>query len=598
MPSFRNIHGLVGIARSRLDWSWRLRWFLGVAAWGAGAILLAALVTRVVPRLALPAESPVWPWLTGAALLAAVAAGIAAPFRRPRGPLSDAILVDTRLSLRDRLGTALALEGATEPFALAAQDDGERTAGRSELRGKVAAAFAVKPPEHWWLAPSLAAAAVVAVLWMPQLDPWSRKKPEDPEEVLAARQAAESDVQAVVKKIEENDALAKALKEAVAPESKDAPKDGERSADEIRRDAARKVEQLAQKLDELLKGDEAAKLEALKNQLASLSLPQSKELQKFGEALKQGDFARAKEAMAELEKALAAGSLSEEQKEALAKALEKMAEQLKSSEAARKAAEDALAKAGLDPALAGNQQALQQAIQNSQNLTQAQKEALQKALAAQQAASQARQQMAQSLQQMASQCKGGSQGQQGSKPGSPGQGSQGGQSGQKPGQGQQPGSGMGGMLSDLEAAQLMMCQAEAARNAASQCKGGGMCQSPGNSLAGGNTRAQASGARAEAPSPTKTKLEQAKGTGAEADVIARQLVEGQSIVGEAQSKLQRLAGEIRPGFEEGTNEDPTPADRVEAQRHYFGQVKKLIEAKGAAPPAAAGGGAAPAKGGG
>ena len=71
MPSFRNIHGLVGIARSRLDWSWRLRWFLGVAAWGAGAILLAALVTRVVPRLALPAESPVWLWLTGAALLAA-----------------------------------------------------------------------------------------------------------------------------------------------------------------------------------------------------------------------------------------------------------------------------------------------------------------------------------------------------------------------------------------------------------------------------------------------------------------------------------------------------------------------------------------------
>lgn len=541
-----------------------LRRTLVTLAIASAGLLMLLLVARVTPALGLPPGSSAWPWIFGAALLAAIAVGVG-PALMHRSTIADAIEVDRRLELRDRLSSALSLTGEPAPFALAAVRDGEEIASDRALPARIAKAFAVQWPRTWWAAPVLLLALFMTAWLVPQFDLWSREGAAVPEEIQQARDDSTREMEAVVKRIEENPDLAAAL----AAELDDAkrPTDAEKpeSPEEIRREAIRKLTELSDKLDELVNDEKAQSLEALKDQLASMNLPESPELAKFAEALKRGDFSKANEALKALQEALEKGTMTDEQREALAKALEKLADELAKSEAERKAVEDALKEAGLDPQLASNPDALKNALENSQKLNESQKQALQKAMQCQQGASQMRKDLAKQMSTMASQCKGGSKSGDG---------------------GEKPGEGMGAMLSSLEMKQVMMMQAQAAQGA---CKDGkaSMCQ--GGSCQGGNkgginhgmtnSGGIGGGFRPEMKTATKSKMEQAQGKKEGADVIAREFIEGAPIVGESTAVLRRIEANASALAEEGSDDDPVPPDRVNAHKHYFGTLQKDIEAR-------------------
>jgi len=572
-----NVQRVVAIA-SRLERRQAaLRRVLTVGAIAAGALLLLVIVVRVTPAIGLPPGHAAWPWIALGAAFIALAAGLM-ELLRPRDALADAIAVDERLSLRDRLSSAMALRTESAAFAQAAVRDGERVASDGSLPARVGRVFAVRWPSTWWVAPVLALAAFVSAWLLPQLDIWSRSGDPTQAEVQQARDDAAREIEGVIKAIEENPQLAEALAAEVEALAKDATPEDRKTPEEIRREALRKLTELSERLDEMLKDEQALTMEALKDQLSSLSLPNAPELQKFAEALKRGDFSKAREALEALQKDLQNGSLSEEQREALAKALEKMAEELAKSESERQALEEALQDAGLDPQLASNPDALKEAMENNPRLSESQREALRKAAQSQQKAGEMRKELAKQMSQMASECKGGQQG-----------------------DGKQCGAGMGGMLSDMEMKQVMMMQAKAA---ASACKGGkdGLCQGSGQGQ-GGNRNGMTSGGgigggwRPEMPSATKTRIEQAKGNDPNADVIAREFIEGTPTVGASTAVLRKLEAHAASSAEEGNDDDPTPPHLVGLHKHYFGEFKRQVEAKRAAAEAAAPAGASGAAGG-
>ena len=93
-----------------------------------------------------------------------------------------------------------------------------------------------------------------------------------------------------------------------------------------------------------------------------------------------------------------------------------------------------------------------------------------------------------------------------------------------------------------------------------------------------------------APTPSRTvdQQEQVKNLGG--DIIGREMIEGEVVVGESRAALKRIADRIARGDEEGVGEDPVPPHLRDVHRHYFGEVEKRIRAvtKGEAGSAPAG----------
>lgn len=558
--SLPNIHRVVSIAARRTRIAAALRVTLTAAAIAAGAFLLVILIARTTPALGLPPGSPAWPWLAGAAGIAVIIAAMVA-YLAPRAPLADAIEVDQRLQLRDRLGSALALNGHEAPFACAAVRDGEQAASDRALPQRVATAFAVRWPRTWWVAPLLMLAAFMATWLLPQLDLWSRLPGTDAVAMQQARDDATREVEAVVKHIEENPELAQTLAEEIDKAGKELKSEEPKTPEEIRREAMRTLTELAEKLDELVKKEESMALDALKDQLASMKLPDSALAMKLSEALKRGDFEAANLALQGLQEQLRSESLTPEEREALAKALEDMANQLSEAEEAREALEEALRQAGLDPQLAQNAEALKSAIENNKNLTESQREALMKALESQQSCSQMCKQLSQQMNAMASQCK---SGQMGEKAGSCGE-------------------GLRASLSELAKQQMMMAQAKLAQGAcksgaAGLCLGSGMLS--GLSPAGGIGSGGPAGALGpERKTSVGLKEERAHGVQDGADVVAREFIEGSSIVGESRAVMRRIEANAAALAEDDAHEDPIPPHLREAHKHYFGELKKKIDAR-------------------
>jgi len=235
--------------------------------------------------------------------------------------------------------------------------------------------------------------------------------------------------------------------------------------------------------------------------------------------------------------------------------------------------------------------------------------------------------MQQNMQQLSNACK------QCQNPGQSGQKGQQGQKGQKGQKGDQGNEGQQGsqdqpsdgeqgesdeakdaaageaseLLDEMEAQQQMEQAGEAAGG---QCKGGdGPAklaqggQSEGESAgdgAGMGKRGQGSGGQAPREvTKTNTVKRREKVEKGQGPIIARQLVEGPAITGEAATALQSVAGDVTRKAESATAEDPVPPHLKEAHRRYFGDVKKQIDRKTGGQGSAAGqpAGASPSQGG-
>lgn len=544
-----DIRTLLRMAARRVDLGLLLS-KLHESAFVAACIALAMMIAD-----RLPGESFVpWAWVLPAlAALTIIAAWIM--WRRDRkGEKAIALMVDDRLDLREKLSTAMHVKDRDDAFALAAVEDAVDAARDPRNRELIKRRFSVEAPRGWWAGP-LVVLLVVIVSFLPAMDLFSRDQ-QEPADVTTARHEVAEALDAVVREIANQPELSEELADLLGELTKDdVDRESPRSSEQIRRDAIKRVTDLNQRLEEIVTGERGKKSEALNKSLRELDPPKDGEAREFAEALASGDFAAAKKALEEMMAKLERGELDEAQAENLAEQLQDIAEQLDQLAQQQKELEEALERAGMDPQLANNPDALNEAIENNENLNEQQKRQLQEMVQAQQAARRMCQGLAGACNNLA-------------------QAMQGGDAGQAAGE-------LGEQLSELEQMQQLLQQARAAANA---CRGSAQGMGQGLSLQqmmtgggiGGQRGEQSNpGQRGVAPTPTRTRMEQAKSqTGDDGDIIARMLIDGPQVVGESRITPARLVAEVAEGFDEGISEELVPRKYHEAQKRYFGELER------------------------
>jgi hypothetical protein len=626
------IRSMVLAARRRLV----VQAWLGAAcsalAFTAGLLVVMVLERRLLglgSALGVPSAGAAW-WAV-AALSVAVAAGAWAWWRVRRAlPALDevALELDRRLGSAERFATALALSAdagsAGDPFARAAIADATAHANDPDVARRAARAFPLALPRRWWVGPGMLGLAFALLASVPQLERASK----DEHAVLEAQAdrpqtPEERALEDVVRQIESAPELAAKLDaelDAAKRSLDEAGRGPVRPPEDAAREAMRRMTELQQRLEEISESRESKASRELQDALAKLDLPKDDNAAKqLAEALKQGNFEAAKEAVQKLqEQAAKDGGLSAEEREKLAKALSDTAKQLEALSKDPSKLAEALKQAGMDPSLANNPLAMQQAIEASKDLNASQKQALRQMAQSMSDAQQKLAQMSQQMNQMSQQCKNPGAGQQGQK-GQQGQqdGSQS-QDGQQPSQqqGESGSESMSQMLDEAETERQMAMASESCKN---QCQGGGaMSESEADSAlrasaegdgegsaANGSSNGRKSGSgggRGQAEGGTRqvretafgTKVQKQKSPRGEGDVIARQLVAGQSPVGESRVALEEVAGTIATGYEKGTEDDPVPAHLREVHKKYFGDVRRTFDQKGIKPATPAGAAPAPA----
>jgi tetratricopeptide (TPR) repeat protein len=283
------------------------------------------------------------PWtLYGAAGAAAAAAVVLAALRMP-SRMQVAVLMDRRLAFRERFSTALALAASNDPFAHAAAEEAHRAAERIDPGTH----FPIRPSRRWAATlASWAAAGAVAVL-VPHdalgfLAQHNHKQAEQQLAQLAGKEVKEQ-ATAVVSALKQlkNDALT--AEAARLAEGLDGAK-----PEELRREAMRKLGDLADKIRQMEKKPTLQAAEAMKEmlkQLKATSDPLSRELD---QALQRGDFDKAAETVRKLAEQINGKQLNEEDQKKLAEQLDKLGRQCEQMSDAKKQLEEALKNAGLD----------------------------------------------------------------------------------------------------------------------------------------------------------------------------------------------------------------------------------------------------------
>ena len=580
-------------------------------AW-ARAFLWALLLASVLPVLWVVVAKIVgdrWDaagdpqWLALVSVAALVGAGIAALVMRERTPSTVAMasVIDAQLDLKDRLSTALAVRDRQDPFAQAAVQDAMHLADERGLLNLWRRALPFKLPRLWWGGPGALALAWLLFMVVPA---WSTAQADaaatDPGS-QARVDAMKERLDAVVKTVTDDPRLSEEMAAEIRRANEALDGQDDKSLAERERELAKRLTEMAQKLESMKESSQAKGMEQTKDALASLEVPKDSAVAPLTEALKKGDITAAKEAMKDLQQKLNDGSMTDAEREQAKKDLDALAKKLQEMAKDKDALRKALEEAGVDPNLADNPEALKRAIEQSKQLNEAQKEQLKQAL-------DAAQQMQQNMQKLGDACKAcknpGQSGQEGKKGQKGKQGKEGkqGQDGQQgsqdePSDGEQGESGEpkdaeagepSELLDEMEAQQQMDAVSECAGG---QCKGGdgptklaqggqSEGQDSDSNGAGMGQRGQGSGGQAPREvTKTNTVKRREKVEKGQGPIIARQLVEGPAITGEAATALQSVAGDVTRKAESATAEDPVPPHLKEAHRRYFGDVKKQIDRK-------------------
>jgi len=308
-----------------------------------GVAVVAALAHRL---LGVPAFTVV---TVGSALLAAVVAGaVWWWFVRP-SRASVAVLVDERMGLKERVSTALAFSDSGDAFAQAAADQARAAAKKLNVQPH----FPVRPSgRRWAMAAGAWGLAAALFLLVPTWDVLGFvKQKTEAEQVKNETLQAQADVKEAIKPLE---AVVKQLGDPTLlgqfEQLKEMPPAA--SADEIRRQAIQKLDDVSQQAEDLQGQKNLEQAKALQDRLQQLRSPPNSESQELNRALQKGDFAKAAQTLSELRKQLDEGNMSPERKEALAKQLEDLAKQLEKLAQDNADFANELAKNGLDKDLA------------------------------------------------------------------------------------------------------------------------------------------------------------------------------------------------------------------------------------------------------
>jgi hypothetical protein len=302
-------------------------------------------------------------------------------FRLP-SRMQASLLLDERLGLRERFSTTLALAQSEDPFARAARSESLATIQRADLRGH----FPIGLSRSWYYGAGTWLVVIALVFLMPEKDLLGLQKKKQQQEQQTkqieqaqaqVKQTAEA-VKAVVEKLDDP-ALQEELTKLEGLAQAGQPQ-------EIRRDAIKTLGDLSDKLKQMQGNaqiDAANMMQQMLQRLRGSTDPFSQQIRT---ALAKGDFAQAANLLGQLQKDLASGKLSDQQRRDVAQQLQQLAKELQKLAEQKRDLEQELEKLGLDKKLAQmDQQQLKQALQQ-QGLKQDQIDQLLKKMAASQAA--------------------------------------------------------------------------------------------------------------------------------------------------------------------------------------------------------------------
>ena len=282
-------------------------------------------------------------------------------FRRP-SLMKVALAVDERLGLRERLSTTLAVSASADPFAAAVRQETYARVGKVPV-GKH---FPIRLTPHWaWAAGGWLVVAAL-VLWMPSLDLLGREagaskaaaEEKRLDEARIAVNQTTSKVETMIKQLGLTEAAGELAKlDELALGTPPA---------EVRRQAIRRLGEVADKLHQSGVGEKAEAGQALQQMMKQLKMPSQGLSKDLARALARSNFGEAAAMIRKLQERLAQRDLKPEERAALAKELAELARQLDALANRDKELADALEKAGVDPKLANlDEDALRRALEKA-----------------------------------------------------------------------------------------------------------------------------------------------------------------------------------------------------------------------------------------
>jgi len=285
--------------------------------------------------------------LSGLGVLVVVITVVMWYIKRPDA-MQVALLIDERLSLRERFSTALAVQDREDSFARASIADAHKSAETLKVEGQ----FPVRPGRRWYFTAGTWIMAVLLFFFMPDLDLLGKLKAQDEQDKKAIEMAqVEADATKVIKAVSSAvEQLTDAELAAELGKFNNAFPEG-LTPDEIRREAMQRMGDLAEKIKQSQsdKMDAAQMTRQMMRQLRGSPGELTRELI---QAMSISDFGRAAQIMEDMQDAMEREDLSEEQRQELIEELNKLAEQIKKLAEEDEQLERDLEKLGLDKKLA------------------------------------------------------------------------------------------------------------------------------------------------------------------------------------------------------------------------------------------------------
>jgi hypothetical protein len=320
----------------------RLLWtqtILNTFAWCLIIAFSICFVGLLIPKIwFLPYNFIIWVWMLGSVVSAAVIAVAVSMLYRP-SVMHSAIEIDRRFGLRERISSAIQLNGEEKlsPVGAALLNDATTKAERIEVKDH----FPIKtaPQTPWIVLPIL---ACTALLWVPDAElPMLSKLPGGSAERLTNIKNQTKPILELIKKKRE-DAEEKGLQEAADEFKKieDKLKEFQKSENVDTKKMLSDFNEIKKEIER--KKDSMGSSDSLKKALDNMKNIDKGPAEKIADALKDGNFDKASDELEKMLNQMKSGNLTDEQKKQLAKQLEQMQKAVeKAQENEKQAIEDA-----------------------------------------------------------------------------------------------------------------------------------------------------------------------------------------------------------------------------------------------------------------